>query len=471
MKKVYILTAVILAAVLLLIGCISAANAPETTRPTVTAPVPETLSPIENVTESGDTTDAEPGTVPPDTGTEPEETTDKVTEPPETQKETEPATTQRETEPATTAKETEPAETTPREVITGASASFLFCGDNLAHDAVNNNAKRYASGTGQTYNYLPIYDAVASYIKKADCAVINQESQIAGDASAIGGYPRFNTPAQMGEDLIALGFDVVSLANNHMLDNKTKGLKNCINYWKDKPVLTVGAYENKSDYDTIRTIKVNGITVAFLSYTEMINSDRRADDGYITPLLDESTVKKHVAAAKKVADVVIVMPHWGKEDSFSVTSNQKKFANLFAECGVDVVVGMHSHVAGKIEYIKRPDGGKMLCAYSLGNFVSTMEYARDLVGFMLSFDIAEENGAYVCKNVTVIPTVTYFTYTSSMKLEDRENLRLYLLSDFTDELAENHAYNHHEKDKIRVAGLKKYITDNVDREFLPAYLK
>ena len=113
----------------------------------------------------------------------------------------------------------------------------------------------------------------------------------------------------------------------------------------------------------------------------------------------------------------------------------------------------------------------MLCAYSLGNFVSTMEYARNLVGLMLSLDIVVEDGSCVCKNVCVIPTVTYFEYTSSMKLEDRTGLKLYLLADFTDGLAEKHAYNEHEKDRIRVDRLKKYVTDTVDKAFLSSDLK
>lgn len=473
MRKFLKFAAVALSA-LLLCGCMPEDAVTETdstaeTRQTVTSPQPlDTLAPFDDPDDTKtEQTPGEESTAENNTETQQQTETDKVTET-ETDK---PETKAEETtkEPVTTEKETEP-DSQPHDVPDGASASFIFCGDNLVHQAVINNAKRYAQGTGQEYNFLPIYDDVASIIKKADCAVINQESQIAGDASEIQGYPKFNTPAQMGDDLITLGYDVVALANNHMLDNKTKGLQNCINYWKTKSVLTVGAYENKTDYDTIRTIDVNGIRVAFLAYTEITNSDRRAD-GLITPLLDEATVKRHIASAKKVADVVIVLPHWGKEDSFDVTKTQKKYAQLFAECGADAVVGMHSHVTGKIEYIDRPDGKKMLCAYSLGNFVSTMEYARDMVGLMLKFDIVNDNGSFIIRNVGVIPTVTYFVYTSSMKLEDRTDLKLYLLSDFTDELAAKHAYNHHENKTIRLKELQKYVTDVVDKQFLPDYLK
>ena len=413
----------------------------------------ETLEPIDEITKDAEMSDTSgsvtgittqtPDTDGPQTGSVTDKVTDKITD-----------------------RVTEKEDPSP-----SGSISMLFCGDNLAHDAVINNAKRYAKDSGAEYNFLPIYEDVADYIGKADLAVINQESQIAGDASKIGGYPRFNTPAQMGDDLITLGFDVITTANNHMLDNSTKGLKNSIEYKKKKPVLTVGSYESKSDYEKIRTVEKNGVTFAFLAYTEMTNSNRRADDGYITPLLDTDVVKRQVAAAKKVADVVVVLPHWGDEDNFGVTSAQKKYAKLFAECNVDLVVGMHSHVAGKIEYIDRADGGKMLCAYSLGNFVSTMEYARNLVGLMLSLDVEYKDGKCDITNVRVIPTVTYFEYTSSMKLEDRTALRLYLLSDFTDELAAKHAYNEAEKEKIRVDRLKKYVTDTVDARFLPDYLK
>ena len=59
----------------------------------------------------------------------------------------------------------------------------------------------------------------------------------------------------------------------------------------------------------------------------------------------------------------------------------------------------------------------------------------------------------------------------SKRLEDRTDLRLYLLSDFTDGLAEKHAYNEHEKSAVRLDKLKKYVTDTVDGKFLPDYLK
>lgn len=350
--------------------------------------------------------------------------------------------------------------------------SFLACGDNIVHDAVIYNGTVYASGTNQEYNFLPIYKDIADIIKSADVAFINQETQIAGDAGKIGGYPNFNTPEQMGKDLISLGFDVISTANNHMLDNSTAGLKNSIAYWKKQSVLTVGSYSSQNDYDNIRVLEIDGVKIAFLAYTEMINHDNTASSPYITPLLNKNTIETQVAYAKTVADLVIVSAHWGDEDEFGVTSNQKKYMQIMANCGVDVVLGTHPHVIGGIEWITRSDGGKMLCAYSLGNLCSTMYYARNLVGIMLNFDIAVKNGDISIQNVSVIPTVTYFTYNQNDKRDERrENLKIYLLEDFTEELAASHAWNEKESTSFTLSKLRAFVTDNVAREFLPDYLK
>lgn len=350
--------------------------------------------------------------------------------------------------------------------------SFIGCGDNLAHEAVLNNGKNYASGTGSDYNFLPIYDDVKDIIASADIAFINQESQIAGPDFEYAGYPRFNTPEQMGDDLIELGFNVIQTANNHMLDCGTEGLSNTIDYWKNKPVIQIGSYSSVSDYENIRILDIKGIKIACLSYTDIINSGREAEAPFITPSLEYDTLEAHVSYAKTKADLVFVYVHWGDEDEFEPTSRQVKYAEYMAEFGVDAIIGTHSHVVGPIEWLERPDGKKTLCAYSLGNFLSTMYYARNMVGLMLDFDIVKEDGEITIENVKVIPTVTYFTYNEE-DMDDamRENLKIYLLEDFTDELAASHAYNEKESKKYTVSELEKFVTDNIDSEFLPDFLK
>ena len=129
--------------------------------------------------------------------------------------------------------------------------SFLAAGDNIIHEAVYTDAhKRAENGTG--YNFLPMYDGIADLIKDADISFVNQEGPIAGIKYGISGYPNFNAPDEAGQTLVDLGFDIVNIANNHMLDKWESGLLATIDYWETKDVLLLGAYRDQADYDNIR---------------------------------------------------------------------------------------------------------------------------------------------------------------------------------------------------------------------------
>ena len=97
------------------------------------------------------------------------------------------------------------------------SITILGAGDDLIHDVIYQQAQKRAGGSG--YDFKPVYERVADVIKSADISVINQETPLAGKIAAPSGYPRFNSPTQVGDELINLGFDVINHANNHGKQN------------------------------------------------------------------------------------------------------------------------------------------------------------------------------------------------------------------------------------------------------------
>lgn len=109
--------------------------------------------------------------------------------------------------------------------------SFAACGDNILYRPAIWEAKDRAKAGGRTYNFRPIYKNVESVIAAADVAFINQETVIAGAEYGYTGYPLFNSPRDIADDLVDMGFDIVSLANNHILDMREQGLYNTIKYW------------------------------------------------------------------------------------------------------------------------------------------------------------------------------------------------------------------------------------------------
>lgn len=345
---------------------------------------------------------------------------------------------------------------------------FVAVGDNIAHDDVVDTARADAE-RGEEYDFSKIYAGVEHTIKAADIAFINQEAPVGGKELGISGYPDFNAPDEMVEELIEVGFDVFNIANNHMLDKGEKGYVNTIEYFASLPVTMIGGY-TKNDYDNIRIINNQGVRIAFLSYTTLVNYAHMGDvsqsSDYIIPYADTDDITRQVGIAKQNADVVIVSFHWGTEDEFGVTAEQSKYANLCADLGVDVILGHHPHVVGDVEYITGESGNKTLVAYSLGNFCSTMMYGRNMVGELLSFDIVKDtDGRISIDNVIVDPIVCH--YKRNTKSYD---VRLYFMKDYNSELAEAHG-SHVWGDTFTFSQLKKYVTDTVSTEFLPSYMK
>lgn len=349
----------------------------------------------------------------------------------------------------------EPAEKLPKETV-----SFTACGDNLIHSSVYTDARRLADGTDNEYNFLPMYENVADIIEEADVAFINQETPFGGDVKPISGYPMFNTPDQMGYDIIELGFDVVGIANNHMLDSYAAGYERTIDFWnKTDEVLAIGGYKNEADYENIRILEVNGIKIAFLAYTYGTNGLKLPDvSNLVIPYYNDSDIDRQTKKARQEADCVIVSIHWGTEDSFTPGAEQKRKAEIMINNGVDVILGHHPHVLQDLKLEERPDGGKTLIIYSLGNFLSGMQYSRNMVGGFLNFDIAKDVTGVSIENVSFIPTMCHYDANIS-------NFKIYRFSEYTEQLQKAHGA-HKFDSKMSMEYMRSIIDNEIPKEFL-----
>lgn len=90
------------------------------------------------------------------------------------------------------------------------TVSFVAVGDNIIHENVYQYALKQGNDT--TYNFKPCYQNIKKYISDRDLAYINQETLIAGDSYGIKGYPNFNSPESLIDDLQDTGFNMVSSA-------------------------------------------------------------------------------------------------------------------------------------------------------------------------------------------------------------------------------------------------------------------
>lgn len=290
---------------------------------------------------------------------------------------------------------------------------MVCAGDNLIHSSIYNQAKRRAAANGEEgYDFGYVYERVEKYISSADLAILNQETVVT-DRLEPSDYPRFCSPEDLGRHMVNIGFDVISMSNNHVLDRDEEGLLATLDFWDSQEGITrYGAYRDEEDMENVRLRTVNGITFAFLGYMEHTNGLRLPEDSpcKVTYLKELELIEKQIKRADELADVVIVSPHFGKEISNELTDNQIVLAKKFADWGADIIIGTQPHTAQTMEYIEREDGTKAFCYYCLGNFVSAQANPKALVGIIGELDIVKnsQTGEITLENPAAIPIITQY---------------------------------------------------------------
>ena len=131
-------------------------------------------------------------------------------------------------------------------------------------------------------------------------------------------------------------------------------------------------------------------------YTYGTNGIRIPDNNpYMVHLLDdEEKIKGDIGKAKSETDFVIVFAHWGTENSDQPDEFQKKWAQVFLDSGVDVVIGTHPHVLQPYEILKDDNGHEMLIYYSIGNYISAQSEKSCIKGGMASFTVSLTKEGY-----------------------------------------------------------------------------
>jgi len=289
-------------------------------------------------------------------------------------------------------------------VIVSTQLSLLMVGDGLLHGAVYKDALK----SDGNYDFTSMLRYVKPIVQKYDLAFYNQESILGGVALGLSSYPTFNSPQSFGDQMIGLGFNLVSQANNHSLDKSSKGIESSVAYWKTKAtVLTAGTYVSQEDHDEIRIMTKNNISYSLLSYTYGTNGITIPNGKtYLVNYIDKDKIKADVEKVRSKVDVLMVSLHFGTEYTHVPTDYQIEIATYLASLGVDIVIGHHPHVIQPITHI-----GKTLVIYSLGNFISSQVGTDRLTGMMAAVNIKKTwvNGV---SSIEILNPRADFVYTS-----------------------------------------------------------
>lgn len=262
-----------------------------------------------------------------------------------------------------------------------------------------------------TYHFLHNFEKIKPYFEEYDLVLGNLELTFGGTNQPYASYPCFNTPDSFLDALDDAGFDLLTTANNHSMDTGKIGLLRTLDKLDEYDIGHVGTYASQQKRDAILLKEVNGISIAFLSYTYGTNGIP-VPDTYLVNLIDNDLMVADLKKAQEMADLVVVMPHMGNEYETYPRDIFKEWANLMFASGADIILASHPHVLQPMEYRKVDHGDGIhdgFIIYSLGNFISSQTTPPRNASIILHLTV-EKIGSLPpsVKEVSFVPVWTQF---------------------------------------------------------------
>lgn len=234
----------------------------------------------------------------------------------------------------------------------------------------------------------------------ADLVLGNIDVVLADRGTPVPKWANLRADPRIAHDLRDLGLDVAILANNHTMDYRAEALNQCLAAYDEAGIVHAGAGANLREATAPRLIETPGGRVAILSVSSTLPPESAASEQApgVAPLkvwqsyrLDESLMaeqpgtvpevqtwpdqadldraRRDVAAARGLADHVLVVTHWGVPSFWrapahpAVQESQRQIGHALIEAGADAIIGNHAHELHGIEFY----AGKPI-VYCLGNF-------------------------------------------------------------------------------------------------------
>lgn len=240
-------------------------------------------------------------------------------------------------------------------------ATLLFAGDLFLTDLLQSKYNQQGISAAAS-------DSLLSVLREADIFMLNEEFPFGttGEPMEEKEYT-FRVDPSYSTVLSELGVDIVTLANNHMLDFGRGPLTETLNTLDQAGIAHVGAGENIDEAKALKTFEMGGRTIGFLGASRVIpehswNASSGSSGLFTT--YDAAALVEQIQKAEESCDFTVVYVHWGIEKNTQPEEYQKTLARQYIDAGADAVIGAHPHVLQGIEFYQ----GKPIF-YSLGNFI------------------------------------------------------------------------------------------------------
>ena len=304
------------------------------------------------------------------------------------------------------------------------SFRITFAGDLIL---LEDQVKRAYNGKG--YDFSEVFEYAEPYISSADLAVGVFEGPMAGEEAGYstsnyddGKELYINYPDEFADAVKKAGFDLVTTANNHLLDKGEKGALRTIDILDKSGLDHTGSYKNAEDKkkNRIKIVECQGIRLAFLSYTYGCNyytPEKLSDSAlsYLTSLISETegelfeaqkaAVEQDFKEAKSCSpDLIVVLPHIGTQFSNEPDHSQNVWFDIFKKNGADIILGDHPHVVEPV-LIEEYNGKNVFTAYCPGNFANI--YREDQGDTSMLVDVYIDRDTKKITGGSIVPLYTH----------------------------------------------------------------
>lgn len=249
---------------------------------------------------------------------------------------------------------------------------ILLVGDimlgRLVNEVLKDNAPAYPWGD------------TLSIFKSADFRIGNLECCLTDATKPWLKTPKvfhFRSDSKNVNSLLSASIDIVSIANNHILDFNVRGLKDTLITLEQAGIKSAGAGLDIAEAKKPVLLKIDGLCIGFIAFTDnepdWEASENKPGIFYVPIDLEDKRAKellRVIEAAKRRVNLLIVSAHWGGNWGYEPPSEHTIFAQAMIDAGADVIYGHSAHVLRGVKiYKNRP------ILYSTGDFVD--DYAVD----------------------------------------------------------------------------------------------
>ena len=214
---------------------------------------------------------------------------------------------------------------------------------------------------------------VVDIMTKSDIMIANSEFTISDRGEKMKGkYYTFRGSPKRIPIYNEMGVDLVTLANNHVYDFGSVAFNDMLDALDKYKMPYIGAGHNINEASKPYYYVANGYKIG------LVNASR-AEKLLLTPgatdtsegvfrCYDPEKLISVIKDVKSKSDYVILLLHWGREDSHDLENVQIETSKQYIDAGADIIVGSHAHVLQGFEFYN-----SKFISYNLGDFIFNHE--------------------------------------------------------------------------------------------------